>query len=109
MCLFFWLLYVMTFFINQWAVIFYRTSAWGYKPVHGLKDPFKVQDRLKDFNVHSTQKFIDTVSYSTLQLSLVRVSKKNICNYLNRLLKYSPFQLIFIMFQSEQHIITDWV
>lgn len=68
-----------------------------------VKEPFKVQDKWADFNVTECGKFTDTVSDSILQLTLKNpsllesldfVSKKNVYDYLKRLLKNSsPFQL----------------
>lgn len=63
-----------------------------------VNSPFKVQDRPMDFQVREYDRFIDKVSDSTLQSNLKKlpvfssfgiISKKNICNCLQRLSEYS--------------------
>lgn len=88
------------------------------------KDPFKVQDSAMLFNVTLYKKFIEMVSDSTLLLIFkeyhwlsfsVVAKKKEIHNYLKRVLNYSsPFQLHVCMrlnflhvYESKPHIPTD--
>ena len=64
--------------VNIWVIctcqsIFQVTSAWCYKITAWVKDPFKVQDWSRDFNVTENKKFIHMDSDSTLQLDFKKL------------------------------------
>lgn len=65
---------------------------------HGwVKDPLKIQNTPKDFNVAKYEKLIDMISNYTLQLACKKLPltelwyniKRNIYSYMKKLLKYS--------------------
>ena len=76
-----------------------------------VKDPIKVHDKPTDFNVTEYEKFIDTLSDFTLQLTFKKLAtfwcsiKKNTHSYSKRLLNILFFQLYIRVKPDFLHIL----